>query len=206
LEEYTVKKMTKKVSALAAGVVSMSLLLGASAAQAATVLTDADGTAYGINDLFIPDTQAEAPDGRWNVRFIIDIYPDAYPGDPPRIDFLNGETVLVAIEQVNEELTLSGVTQVGPQGGDQDVGLYALAASPEMENDLEFMTWLGGAHSSRADAWISDFDGNPIAGAKFPDQEWMWAKFAPVPVPAAVWLFGSGLLGLIGISRRKKSA
>ena len=27
-----------------------------------------------------------------------------------------------------------------------------------------------------------------------------------VPVPAAVWLFSSGLLGLIGISRRKKTA
>ena len=27
---------------------------------------------------------------------------------------------------------------------------------------------------------------------------------APVPVPAAVWLFGSGLLGLVGIARRKK--
>jgi hypothetical protein len=27
---------------------------------------------------------------------------------------------------------------------------------------------------------------------------------SPVPVPAAVWLFGSGLLGLIGIARRKK--
>lgn len=27
-----------------------------------------------------------------------------------------------------------------------------------------------------------------------------------VPVPAAVWLFGSGLLGLIGIARRKKAA
>lgn len=26
-----------------------------------------------------------------------------------------------------------------------------------------------------------------------------------VPVPAAAWLFGSGLLGLIGVSRRKKS-
>jgi len=25
-----------------------------------------------------------------------------------------------------------------------------------------------------------------------------------VPVPAAVWLFGSGLIGLIGIARRKK--
>ena len=27
-----------------------------------------------------------------------------------------------------------------------------------------------------------------------------------VPVPASVWLFGSGLLGLIGIARRKKAA
>jgi hypothetical protein len=27
-----------------------------------------------------------------------------------------------------------------------------------------------------------------------------------VPIPAVAWLFGSGLLGLIGISRRKKSA
>ena len=27
-----------------------------------------------------------------------------------------------------------------------------------------------------------------------------------VPVPAAFWLFGSGLLGLIGIARRKKAA
>ena len=30
------------------------------------------------------------------------------------------------------------------------------------------------------------------------------AEFSAVPVPAAVWLFGSGLLGLIGIARRRK--
>jgi hypothetical protein len=27
-----------------------------------------------------------------------------------------------------------------------------------------------------------------------------------VPVPAAFWLFGSGLIGLIGVARRKKAA
>ena len=32
------------------------------------------------------------------------------------------------------------------------------------------------------------------------------ADVAAVPVPAAAWLFGSGLLGLIGVARRKKAA
>ncbi|MGB5396709.1 MAG: VPLPA-CTERM sorting domain-containing protein [Gammaproteobacteria bacterium] len=27
-----------------------------------------------------------------------------------------------------------------------------------------------------------------------------------MPVPAAVWLFGSGLMGLVGLARRKKVA
>ena len=30
-------------------------------------------------------------------------------------------------------------------------------------------------------------------------------NFSVVPVPAAIWLFGSGLIGLIGLARRKKS-
>ena len=31
-------------------------------------------------------------------------------------------------------------------------------------------------------------------------------NLAPVPIPAAAWLFGSGLIGLVGIARRKKSS
>ena len=31
-------------------------------------------------------------------------------------------------------------------------------------------------------------------------------NFAPIPVPAAVWLFGSGLLGLVGVARRRRKA
>lgn len=29
-------------------------------------------------------------------------------------------------------------------------------------------------------------------------------EFTPVPIPAAVWLFGSGLIGIAGLTRRKK--
>jgi hypothetical protein len=33
-----------------------------------------------------------------------------------------------------------------------------------------------------------------------------YVNLTAVPIPAAVWLFGSGLLGLVGIARRKKAA
>ena len=34
---------------------------------------------------------------------------------------------------------------------------------------------------------------------------WAYVTFSPVPLLGAVWLFGSGLLGLVGIARRKQS-
>ena len=45
-----------------------------------------------------------------------------------------------------------------------------------------------------------DFDGDGNATAISTDI----INTSPVPVPAAVWLFGSGLIGLVGIARRKK--
>jgi len=32
------------------------------------------------------------------------------------------------------------------------------------------------------------------------------AGVSPVPVPAAVWLFGTALIGMIGFGRRRKAA
>ena len=45
------------------------------------------------------------------------------------------------------------------------------------------------------------FEGEP--GFVFGNSPGSWSV---VPVPPALWLFGSGLLGLIGIARRKKAA
>ena len=35
------------------------------------------------------------------------------------------------------------------------------------------------------------------------EEEYYYAKASVVPIPAAIWLFGSSLLGLVGYSRRK---
>ena len=35
---------------------------------------------------------------------------------------------------------------------------------------------------------------------------WVYRDLSPVPVPAAVWLFGTALIGLVGFGKRKKAA
>jgi len=51
--------------------------------------------------------------------------------------------------------------------------------------------------------------GNPMDNGPFPGFNAAFigtATPAAVPVPAAVWLFGSGLVGLAGVARRRKAA
>ena len=47
-------------------------------------------------------------------------------------------------------------------------------------------------------------DSFSTVSAYVPDNPGSWSVSA-VPIPAAVWLFGSGLLGLVGMARRKKA-
>ena len=45
-----------------------------------------------------------------------------------------------------------------------------------------------------------------LSGASPAYQLSLWGATAPEPVPAAVWLFGSGLAALVGFARRKMNA
>jgi len=85
--------------------------------------------------------------------------------------------------------------------------------------DSSSLNYVGNATASGTDSTISKtfslgpgvyslvFGGNPPAGTLGAQVGYQATlTTSPVPVPAAVWLFGSGVAGLIGLARRKLSA
>ena len=51
---------------------------------------------------------------------------------------------------------------------------------------------------------VGDWDSGVVPGSGEPG-DFMAVRTSAIPIPAAVWLFGSGLLGLVGMARRKHS-
>ena len=95
--------------------------------------------------------------------------------------------------------------------------------APLTNNDGEFHNWEAGATVAIGGAEWQDVTTirvtieNVLRATSLTQGEsaFIEKKFAggsvglvvnPVPVPPAVWLFGSGLIGLVGIARRKKAA
>lgn len=90
--------------------------------------------------------------------------------------------------------------------GDSDISMLITVGNTVYTDDDDFSggAWLyfynddfdGLSYSSNfcCDFYGDDFDG-----------QWTSMAISPVPVPAAVWLFGSGLIGLVGFAKRNKS-
>ena len=52
----------------------------------------------------------------------------------------------------------------------------------------------------------SSFNGDGLSIDFIPESvDYAFADLTIIPIPAAVWLFGSGLIGLVGIARRKRT-
>lgn len=87
-------------------------------------------------------------------------------------------------------VTVQDTQVIGDPGGNIFTSLLAPGASIDGANIYECF-----------DESCSSFTGAGSAVSHVPGT---WTVTA-VPIPAAVWLFGSGLLGLVGISRRRKA-
>jgi hypothetical protein len=95
-------------------------------------------------------------------------------------------------------------------------GITASSPSP-FSNVQSSGYWSGMEFASNPSfAWVFTFSsGEESSGDNFGVNKdnvsvFAWAvhsgNVSEVPIPAAVWLFGSGLLGLVGVARRKKAA
>ena len=77
-----------------------------------------------------------------------------------------------------------------------------LTVTPDDISVIAWTTATGCFESVSCRAFQKEIDG--ICGAEY-GFPCVWGVAQVVPVPSAVWLFGSGLIGLIGVARRKKT-
>jgi hypothetical protein len=173
------------------------------AAQAANVELDGSGNVIRVTNLDL-DFDNDALDGFYNVDFITGVGADIYGFDPADFDFSPSEENSLAIIQLNNALNLADTVPVGAGsiGSDQ----YFI---PAIEFNFPFPPldiWGAFGGENIAGLW-GDCERNCLIGtsALRPDDVATFAKFSisEVPVPAAAWLFGSALLGLAGIGRKR---
>jgi len=79
-------------------------------------------------------------------------------------------------------------------------GMLALAALNDSAQ-AEGGFWIQLGFGSK---YVYTTDGTPRRGTNTPEYLTAQLTVSPVPVPAAVWLFGTALIGFVGMSRRTK--
>ena len=148
---------------------------------------------------------------------------DPDPGTNPGIDQnITAPIPFFALSSYLVHFTLSDIlltdTGAGTAAADMSGWRYAWGEVPVVDVGTD-----GGSGAFTYDGvnWTLDFSstvaaGDPsgtggtpydlhLEGTYTGDITSVIAAAAPVPVPAAAWLFGSGLIGLIGVARRRQS-
>jgi len=190
--------MRYSIQKVLAGVFAIALLIFAGTATAATVVREPgnESNALGITNLELDIGGVGTL--LFNVEFINAPASEVY-GDPvPFFDFNSGEAG-DATQAVAQVLTDAGGIQFTDGRPAFDIG-WAYGEIGDNDLMIELVaTWEAARGDGQDDTWVRASDPD-VEGYRDPNVT--WAKFTVVPVPAAVWLFGSAL-GLLGWVRRR---
>ncbi|MDX2486914.1 MAG: VPLPA-CTERM sorting domain-containing protein [Gammaproteobacteria bacterium] len=93
--------------------------------------------------------------------------------------------------------------------GANQFGVHGVIDWSDTKTDF-FVVWDIVNNGSLTEYIATDMDGDGLRGFKFVNGPFNGLNYAldvtlATPVPAAIWLFGSGLVALIGFARRKKA-
>ena len=182
------------------------LLAAITNAQGASIIPVFGSTSYelaGINGIVI--------DGFiYNVEFKDGTYQDVFGSGPP--DGPNNYLASLALLSAFDDPALSdwdshatGYTVIGidsPPGSAEQWRLVSPFGL--IGDDVSTYVYKDGVYTDSVESTffplVVDFGDSALF-------VWAdWTPVAPVPVPAAIWLFGSGLVGLIGVARRMNQA
>ncbi|MBT8117405.1 MAG: VPLPA-CTERM sorting domain-containing protein [Gammaproteobacteria bacterium] len=168
-----------------------------------------------------PITNGLRSDDTFTVKGVFDLFVPAVPGEFYGITLIDGVggvpgndnvQILVrrtlndnlriqfrAVDFILDTVTVLEEVDLNPAGGDQ-ISLMLSRTSDTGPISASFSYGTGSVFGPATNftATKSIFNGEDFTRAQF-------QAVTPIPVPAAVWLFGSGLLGLMGIARRRKS-
>ncbi len=193
--------MNKK---LASGLLGIGALLMASQANAATVQIFPANLAVGVSSAFQLNVQGVefAPTNggsftlTWNPSVLalgssaLEISTELFNNG------LGGNSISITQGQLD---IVHAVSPLVPLSGTFDIAhILFIAETPPSVTDINFSTiqpgWVDENNVGLVPALQPNYVGATIT---------VTTPEGTVPVPAAVWLFGSGLIGLVGLARRK---
>ena len=194
------------------GAVVAAAWLTASPATAATVITNANGDAVRIEKLQVGTGLDSFFDVVWLTGELSQIYGNDVIDFPfPEQRDTTEEAANAIAQALQDEGTIGEIVAPVP-GGNPDLTTSFFSIPYQIEQ-----FGLGGPEAAVWSVERQNNDAPFIWGPATEDTSFppttdtAWAIFTPttppsaIPVPGAMWLFGSGLLGLVGVARRRNA-